>query len=161
MAIKPTPNDVAAAAEPPSKKPISLSAVSYLRGFLRRFGLITGASDDDPSAIATFAQIGAQFGFAMLWTLLFSHPLMVQEQKVSPGERPLKRAPEQASFQLQPMRADTRLGMAISNIVAFFIMLDAASALHARGVANIQTVGQAAAGLRPAGRQQSCRPCHS
>ena len=37
-------------------------------------GLITGAADDDPSGIATYSQVGAQFGFAMLWTMLFSFP---------------------------------------------------------------------------------------
>jgi Mn2+/Fe2+ NRAMP family transporter len=35
-------------------------------------GLVTGAADDDPSGIATYSQIGAQFGFAMLWTLVLS-----------------------------------------------------------------------------------------
>ena len=39
-------------------------------------GLITGASDDDPSGIATYSQAGAQFGYDMGWTLLFSWPLM-------------------------------------------------------------------------------------
>jgi Mn2+/Fe2+ NRAMP family transporter len=34
-------------------------------------GLITGAADDDPSGIATYSQVGSQFGFAMLWTMLF------------------------------------------------------------------------------------------
>ena len=33
-------------------------------------GLITGASDDDPSGIATYSQAGAQFGFSLGWTLL-------------------------------------------------------------------------------------------
>ncbi|HEY5504776.1 MAG TPA: hypothetical protein VIK28_06430, partial [Sedimentisphaerales bacterium] len=33
-------------------------------------GLITGASDDDPSGIATYSQAGAQFGFSITWTLL-------------------------------------------------------------------------------------------
>lgn len=44
-------------------------------------GLITGASDDDPSGIATYAQVGMQFGFAMLWTTLFSIPLMSAVQE--------------------------------------------------------------------------------
>ena len=39
-------------------------------------GLITGASDDDPSGIATYSQAGAQFGYAIGWTVLFSYPLM-------------------------------------------------------------------------------------
>lgn len=46
-------------------------------------GLITGASDDDPSGIATYSQVGAQFGFGMLWTALFSFPLMVSIQRIS------------------------------------------------------------------------------
>jgi NRAMP (natural resistance-associated macrophage protein)-like metal ion transporter len=46
-------------------------------------GLITGAADDDPSGIATYSQAGAQFGFAMLWTVLFTYPLMVGIQLVS------------------------------------------------------------------------------
>lgn len=46
-------------------------------------GLITGAADDDPSGIAAYSQAGAQFGFGMLWTLLFTYPLMVGIQIVS------------------------------------------------------------------------------
>jgi NRAMP (natural resistance-associated macrophage protein)-like metal ion transporter len=46
-------------------------------------GLITGAADDDPSGIATYSQAGAQFGFNMLWTVLFTYPLMVGIQYVS------------------------------------------------------------------------------
>ncbi len=44
-------------------------------------GLTTGASDDDPSGIATYSQTGAQFGFSMLWLSLWTFPLMsvVQE----------------------------------------------------------------------------------
>jgi Mn2+/Fe2+ NRAMP family transporter len=46
-------------------------------------GLITGASDDDPSGIATYSQAGAQFGFTVSWTMLFSYPLMVAIQQIS------------------------------------------------------------------------------
>jgi NRAMP (natural resistance-associated macrophage protein)-like metal ion transporter len=46
-------------------------------------GLITGASDDDPSGIATYSQAGAQFGYAIGWTMLFSYPLMCAIQLVS------------------------------------------------------------------------------
>jgi NRAMP (natural resistance-associated macrophage protein)-like metal ion transporter len=46
-------------------------------------GLITGAADDDPSGIATYSQAGAQFGFNMLWTVLFTYPFMVAIQIVS------------------------------------------------------------------------------
>jgi NRAMP (natural resistance-associated macrophage protein)-like metal ion transporter len=46
-------------------------------------GLITGASDDDPSGIATYSQAGAQFGYAMGWTLLFTYPLMAAIQLIS------------------------------------------------------------------------------
>jgi Mn2+/Fe2+ NRAMP family transporter len=45
-------------------------------------GLITGASDDDPSGIATYSQAGAQFGYGLGWTLLFSWPLMCAIQEI-------------------------------------------------------------------------------
>jgi NRAMP (natural resistance-associated macrophage protein)-like metal ion transporter len=46
-------------------------------------GLITGASDDDPSGIATYSQAGAQFGYAMCWVMLFCFPLMAAIQEIS------------------------------------------------------------------------------
>jgi NRAMP (natural resistance-associated macrophage protein)-like metal ion transporter len=46
-------------------------------------GLITGASDDDPSGIATYSQAGAQFGYEMGWTLLLTYPLMCAIQQIS------------------------------------------------------------------------------
>ena len=54
-------------------------------GLLRRLGpgLITGAADDDPSGIATYSQVGAQFGYGMAWTMLFSLPFMIVIQEIS------------------------------------------------------------------------------
>ena len=46
-------------------------------------GLITGAADDDPSGIATYSQGGAQFGYAITWTVLLTYPLMVGIQLAS------------------------------------------------------------------------------
>lgn len=266
-------------------------------------GLITGASDDDPSGIATYSQVGAQFGFGLAWTLLFSYPLMAAIQEISArigrvtgygiagnlrrhyprwlsgsivalllvanitnlgadlgamgaalklliagpalayvclfgllsaaleiftryaryvsilkwlclslfsyvicafvvkmpwaevgwatiwpplsadpdyvmavvavlgttispylffwqaeeevedereraGARPLVRAPEQARAEFARIRIDTYLGMALSNIVAFFIVITAAATLHANGITDIQTSAQAAEALR-------------
>ncbi len=45
-------------------------------------GLITGASDDDPSGIATYSQAGAQFGLSTLWTALITFPLMAAIQEM-------------------------------------------------------------------------------
>jgi NRAMP (natural resistance-associated macrophage protein)-like metal ion transporter len=280
------------------------------RHFLRTLGpgLITGASDDDPSGIGTYAQTGAQFGFSILWTMLFSYPLMaaiqeisarigrvtgrgiagnmrqhysrwltlpiillllvanvlnlgadisamgaalqllvgghpavyagilaigslvlqvlvpytryasilkwltlslfayvgtvfmvhvpwpavvrgtllpsisldseyltaliavlgttispylffwqasaeVEEVKSAPGQKPLKRAPEQALAQFARIKLDTYLGMGVSNLIAFFIILTTAATLHASGRTDIATAAQAAEALRPvAGR---------
>jgi NRAMP (natural resistance-associated macrophage protein)-like metal ion transporter len=305
-------NDLAAQ---PEKSSLSAS-ISALpkepppRNFLKTLGpgLITGASDDDPSGIATYSQVGAQFGFSILWTMLFSYPLMAAIQEVSarvgrvtgsgiagnmrrhyprwlmfpiisllliantlnlgadisamgaalqlligghpaiyaavfalgslllqifipytryasilkwlclslfayvgiifaihvpwgealrglvmpnisfkgeyltaliailgttispylffwqasaevedvrnaPDEKPLKRAPEQAPAQLARIRLDTYLGMGVSNLIAFFIMLTAAATLHVHGKTHIETAAQAAEALRPvAGR---------
>ncbi len=71
-----------------SIKPVRASAPSLALsagGLIRVLGpgLITGASDDDPSGIATYSQAGAQFGFAISWTMLFSYPLMVAIQQIS------------------------------------------------------------------------------
>ncbi|WP_242138879.1 divalent metal cation transporter [Sphingomonas sp. TREG-RG-20F-R18-01] len=46
-------------------------------------GLVTGAADDDPSGIATYSQVGAQFGYSLGWILLFSYPLMVVTQEIA------------------------------------------------------------------------------
>jgi NRAMP (natural resistance-associated macrophage protein)-like metal ion transporter len=46
-------------------------------------GLITGASDDDPSGIGTYSQAGAQLGFGVSWTMLLTYPLMVAIQEIS------------------------------------------------------------------------------
>jgi NRAMP (natural resistance-associated macrophage protein)-like metal ion transporter len=46
-------------------------------------GLITGASDDDPSGIGTYSQAGAQLGFGIGWTMLLTYPLMVAIQEIS------------------------------------------------------------------------------
>jgi len=53
--------------------------------FLARLGpgLITGASDDDPSGIGTYSQAGAQLGFGIGWTMLLTYPLMVAIQEIS------------------------------------------------------------------------------
>ena len=290
------------AASPESRS----SWLSRLAGFLKALGpgIVTGAADDDPSGIATYSQVGAQFGFAMLWTMLLTYPLMAgiqeisawigrvtgvglagnirlhyppivvdtlvalllianvinlgadigamgcamqlivggpallyslgfglisvlaaitvpynryaeclkwstlvlfvyaatalvvkfplmpvmlgtfipsltfsnsyltaltavfgttispylffwqasveaQEQKAAPREKPLKIAPSQAPAQLDRMRSGTYLGMAFSNIIAFFIILDTAAVLHAHGITDIQTGAQAAEALRP------------
>ena len=59
-------------------------------------GLITGASDDDPSGIGTYSQAGAQYGYGLLWTMVFSLPLMAAIQEISAsvglstGERALR-----------------------------------------------------------------------
>ena len=64
-------------------------------------------------------------------------------------ESPLKRAPEQAPVQFHRIRTDTYVGMAFSNLVAYFIILTAAAVLHAHGKTDIQTSAQAAEALRP------------
>jgi NRAMP (natural resistance-associated macrophage protein)-like metal ion transporter len=45
-------------------------------------GLVTGAADDDPSGIATYSQVGARFGYGMLWSMLFAYPLMAAIQEI-------------------------------------------------------------------------------
>jgi NRAMP (natural resistance-associated macrophage protein)-like metal ion transporter len=76
-----------------------------------------------------------------------------EEVQVRAEEKPLLKKPSQATRQLRRIRIDTYAGMAVSNVVAFFIMLTAAATLHAHGDTNIQTAAQAATALEPlAGR---------
>jgi NRAMP (natural resistance-associated macrophage protein)-like metal ion transporter len=61
-----------------NKKPNKLSRFWKLLGP----GLVTGASDDDPSGIATYSQAGAQYGLSTLWTALITFPLMAAIQEM-------------------------------------------------------------------------------
>ncbi len=56
----------------------------FMRGYLRALGpgLVTGASDDDPSGIATYSQAGSAYGFSFLWTALLTLPLMAAVQEI-------------------------------------------------------------------------------
>lgn len=75
----------------------------------------------------------------------------VEEIRKNRAEKALLRAPAQARVQLGRIRTDTYFGMAISNVVAFFIILMAAVSLHAQGIGNIGTAAEAAQALRPLG----------
>ena len=73
----------------------------------------------------------------------------VEEQQATPGARPLIEAPNQASSNFRRIKVDTTIGMAFSNLVAFFIILTTALTLHANGVTTIETSAQAASALKP------------
>ena len=68
-----------------AKKRAEKAAEKEDTGFLARLGpgLITGASDDDPSGIGTYSQAGAQVGFGIGWTMLLTYPLMAAIQEIS------------------------------------------------------------------------------
>jgi NRAMP (natural resistance-associated macrophage protein)-like metal ion transporter len=61
------------------------SAIGSARRLLRMFGpgLVTGAADDDPSGIATYSQAGAQFGYALSWTMFLTTPFVIAIQMVT------------------------------------------------------------------------------
>src|ERR1041384_5849589 len=70
-----------------AERPETKTAAAPLKpvGLLKSLGpgLVTGAADDDPSGIATYSQVGAQFGYGLAWTMLFSYPLMAVIQTIS------------------------------------------------------------------------------
>ncbi len=70
---------------PINKKKLAYGFGARIRRILKVLGpgLITGASDDDPSGIATYSQVGARFGYGMLWTMFLSYPLMAAIQEIS------------------------------------------------------------------------------
>jgi NRAMP (natural resistance-associated macrophage protein)-like metal ion transporter len=73
----------------------------------------------------------------------------VEELQADPHAQPLKDAPNQARASFLRIKIDTYFGMGFSNLVAFFIMLTAATTLHIHGVTDIETSAQAASALRP------------
>jgi NRAMP (natural resistance-associated macrophage protein)-like metal ion transporter len=64
-------------------------------------------------------------------------------------DKPLRIAPEQSARQIRRLRVDTYVGMAFSNLIAYFMILATAATLHAHGVTNIETTSQAAQALEP------------
>jgi NRAMP (natural resistance-associated macrophage protein)-like metal ion transporter len=73
----------------------------------------------------------------------------VEQMESEPKEKPLKKAPQQAPEQLQRIKIDTYVGMAFSNLIAYFIILTAAATLHAHGKTEINSAAEAAQALRP------------
>ncbi len=73
----------------------------------------------------------------------------VEEMQAQPRARALKNTLAQAGAQLRRIKIDTSIGMAFSNLVAFFIVLTTAVTLNAHGITDIQTSAQAATALRP------------
>lgn len=73
----------------------------------------------------------------------------VEELRSDAKARPLRLAPGQVARQFRRIRFDTLVGMAVSNLVAFFIMLTTAATLHAHGVHDLQSSAQAASALKP------------
>jgi NRAMP (natural resistance-associated macrophage protein)-like metal ion transporter len=76
------------AAEDDAERQVTAEDTNDERPAWRRYasalgpGLVTGSSDDDPSGIATYAQAGAQFRYATLWTVVLSFPMMVAVQEI-------------------------------------------------------------------------------
>jgi Mn2+/Fe2+ NRAMP family transporter len=107
---------------------------------------IPTVSSDTKYLVAITAVLGTTISpYLFFWQA--SHE--AEEQKAAPGDEPLKRAPMQARRQLTNSGIDTYVGMAFSNLIAYFIILSAAVTLHAHGVTDIQSTAQAAEALRP------------
>ena len=73
----------------------------------------------------------------------------VEQTKSEPNEKPLKKAPKQAPEQLQRIKVDTYIGIAFSNLIAYFIILTAAATLHTHGKTDINSAAEAAEARRP------------
>jgi NRAMP (natural resistance-associated macrophage protein)-like metal ion transporter len=83
------------------------------------------------------------------YLFVWQSSLEVEEQRATPHEAPVRVAPRQARSQFMKIRVDTYTGMAVSNVVMFFIMLTAAVALNAHGITQIDSAQQAARALQP------------
>lgn len=76
----------------------------------------------------------------------------VEEMRAKPGQEPLRRVPHQAPAQLRRINFDTWIGMGVSNIIGFFIVLTAAATLHLHHI-EVKTSADAARALEPIGGQ--------
>jgi Mn2+/Fe2+ NRAMP family transporter len=72
-----------------------------------------------------------------------------EDERVDPAAHSLIEHPEEARSQIRRIEIDTYVGMGLSNLVAFFIIVTTAATLHAHGVTDVQTSEQAAEALRP------------
>jgi NRAMP (natural resistance-associated macrophage protein)-like metal ion transporter len=99
---------------------------------------------------STLTLIVAVFGTTISPYLFFWQASQeVEEEEDDPESRPLLKRPDQAKMELARIGLETWLGMGLSNLVAFFIMLTAAVTLNAAGQTDIQSSEQAAAALKP------------
>jgi Mn2+/Fe2+ NRAMP family transporter len=73
----------------------------------------------------------------------------VEQMESEPKEKPLKKVPQEAPGQFQRIKIDTYIGMAFSNLIAYFIILTAAATLHAHGKTDINSAAEAAEALKP------------
>src|ERR1700724_3851621 len=72
-----------------------------------------------------------------------------EDERVDPAAHPLVERPQEAQSEIRRIEIDTYVGMGLSNLVAFFIIVTTAATLHAHGVTDVQTSEQAAEALRP------------
>src|ERR1051326_9230481 len=72
-----------------------------------------------------------------------------EDIRAHPGARALRQPPRQGAAAIDRIRADTYVGMGISNLVALAIIATTAATLHAQGMHDIRTSAQAAAALKP------------
>jgi len=72
-----------------------------------------------------------------------------EDERIDPMAHPLIERPREAASEIRRIEIDTYVGMGLSNLVAFFIIVTTAATLHAHGVTDVQTSEQAAEALRP------------
>ena len=98
---------------------------------------------------AALLTIVALLGTTISPYLFFWQSSQEAEELSSNHQRPIRRSPQSAPKQFRRMRADTLVGMALSNIVALSIILATAATLNVQGITQIDTAAQAAEALRP------------
>ncbi len=99
---------------------------------------------------AQWTMIVAVFGTTISPYLFFWQSSQEAEEMHDNGQKPLRRdTKRRARSELLRIRIDTFVGMAVSNLVGFFIIVAAGATLHAQGITNIETSAQAAEALKP------------
>jgi Mn2+/Fe2+ NRAMP family transporter len=98
---------------------------------------------------AALLTIVALLGTTISPYLFFWQSSQEAEELSSNHQKPIRRSPRSAPRQFRRMRADTLVGMALSNIVALSIIVATAATLNVKGITQIDTAAQAAEALRP------------
>jgi Mn2+/Fe2+ NRAMP family transporter len=125
---------------------VATALVAHVQWSLALIGAVLPALTLDA---AQFTALVAVLGTTISPYLFFWQSAQEVEELARRHQKPLQVAPRRAGAEFRRIRIDTLSGMAISNLIAWFIIVSTAATLHSHGMTHIQTSEQAAQALAP------------